>query len=148
MKRRAIFLIAVIIGLPALPASAAELAPRSTADLPPRKVIVGTAMQGFWVTYPGLEKRLAELSGLIDQMSEEAQKKYSRDIDLAILPETSVTGETARDVMKEAVPLPGTLQESFARKARQHHCYIVVPTYLLEDRDKKAVHQRRDSHRT
>src|SRR5689334_8211153 len=37
------------------------------SELPPRKVIVGSAMQQFWVEYPGLDKRLDELSGLIDR---------------------------------------------------------------------------------
>jgi predicted amidohydrolase len=36
-----------------------------------------------------------------------------------------------------AVPLEGPLKDAFARKARQHHCYIVVPTYLLESQGKK-----------
>jgi predicted amidohydrolase len=119
------------------PLPAAEIAPRTTADQPPRKVIVGTAMQAFWGKYPGLEKRLDQLSGLIDQMAADAQKKYGRDLDLAVLPETAVTGETSNDVMADAVPLAGPLKDTFARKAREHHCYIVVPTYLLEDREKK-----------
>ena len=46
----------------------------STADQPPRKVIVGTAMQAFWGEYPGLEKRLQQLSGLIDQMAKNPTK--------------------------------------------------------------------------
>src|SRR4029077_19593510 len=121
-----------------LPLAAAELTVPSTADRPPRKVIVGTSMQRFWGEYPGLEKRLAQLTALVDQMSEESRKQYGRDLDLAILPETSVTGETSHDVMADAVPLQGALQDTFARKAREHHCYIVVPTYLLEDKDKKV----------
>lgn len=135
MSRRAIFLPVLAAALSALPA--AELTIHSTAGQPPRKVIVGTSMQAFWVKYPGLQKRLDELSGLVDQMSAESQKKYGRDLDLAVLPETAVTGETSTDVMADAVPLNGPLHDTFARTARQHHCYIVVPTYLLEDRAKK-----------
>ena len=121
----------------ALPAVAAELTVPSTADRPPRKVIVGTAMQAFWGKYPGLDKRLDQLSGLVDQMAADSRKKYGRGLDLAILPETSVTGETSNDVMADAVPLAGLLRDTFARKAREQHCYIVVPTYLLEDKSKK-----------
>ncbi len=113
---------------------AAEL---TTADQPPRKVIIGTSMQRFWGKYPGLTKRLAELTGLVDQMAAEAQTKYGRGLDLAVLPETAVTGETASDVMADAVPLAGPLRDTFAKNAREHHCYIVVPAYLLEDREKK-----------
>lgn len=116
---------------------AAELKIPSAADQPPRKVIVGTAMQAFWGEYPGLEKRLEQLSGLIDQMAEESHKKYGRDLDLAVLPEMAVTGEISGDIMEHSVPLEGSLRDTFARKAQQHHCYIVVPTYLLENREKK-----------
>ena len=136
MRTSAIW-IPILAALLALPLAAAELTVPSTADRPPRKVIVGTSMQRFWGEYPGLEKRLAQLTALVDEMSEESRKQYGHDIDLAILPETSVTGETSHDVMADAVPLKGTLEDTFARTARQHHCYIVIPTYLLEDRSKK-----------
>jgi predicted amidohydrolase len=128
---------ALAIVLLAPPLSAAEIAPRTTAYQPPRKVIVGTAMQAFWGKYPGLEKRLEQLTQLVDQMAEQSQNKYGRGLDLAVLPETAVTGETSRDVMADAVPLAGSLQDTFARKAREHHCYIVVPSYLLEDKEKR-----------
>ena len=127
----------LLAALLAAPAAAAELKVATTADRPPRKVIVGTSMQAFWGKYPGLEKRLEQLTGLVDQMAAESQKKYGRGLDLAILPETSVTGETSNDVMADAVPLKGALQDAFSRKAREQHCYIVVPTYLLEDKEKK-----------
>lgn len=127
----------VVAALVAQTAAAAELDAHTTADQPPRKVIVGTSMQAFWGKYPGLEKRLEQLTGLVDQMAAEAQKKYGRGLDLAILPETAVTGETTDNVMASAVPLEGPLRETFAKKARERHCYIVVPTYLLEDRSKK-----------
>lgn len=121
----------------AQPAAAAELNVHSTAGLPPRKVIVGTSMQAFWGQNPGLTKRLEQLTGLVDQMAAEAQRRYGRGLDLAVLPETAVTGETSSNVMADAVPLAGPLREEFAKKARQQHCYIVVPTYLLEDKDRK-----------
>ena len=34
-------------------------------------------------------------------------------------------------------PLEGAVQDTFAREARKCHCYIVAPTYLLEDRATK-----------
>ena len=135
--RISVISIPALAALVTLPLAAAELTGPSTADQPPRKVIVGTSMQRFWGPYPGLEKRLAQLTALIDQMSEASRKQYGRDIDLAILPETAVTGETSDNVMADAVPLKGTLEDTFAKKARQHRCYIVVPTYLLEDKEKK-----------
>jgi predicted amidohydrolase len=120
-----------------LPLAAAQLTAPSTAGQLPRKVIVGTSMQAFWGQYPGLEKRLEQLTALVDQMAEEAHRKYRRGLDLAILPETAVTGETTNNVMADAIPLRGRLEDTFARKARELHSYIVVPTYLLEGKDKK-----------
>ena len=118
-------------------AAAAEPNVHSTAGLPPRKVIVGTTMQAFWGQYPGLTKRLDQLTGLVDQMAAESHRKYGHGLDLAVLPETAVTGESSSNVMADAVPLAGPLHDAFSRKAREQHCYIVVPTYLLEDKDRK-----------
>ena len=129
--------VTILAAMLAWPAAAIDREARSTADQPPRKVIVGTAMQAFWGKYPGLGKRLEELTALVDQMAAESRKKYGRSLDLAILPETAVTGESSSNVMADAVPLEGQLRDTFARKARELHSYIVVPTYLLEDRDKK-----------
>lgn len=102
----------------------------------PRKVIVGTVMQPFWVKYPGLEQRLRELTELIDRMQSQAQTRYGRGIDLGILPEMAVTGEVrpGRDALDSSFPLEGPVKETFSRKARQYHCYIVAPLYLLEDK--------------
>src|SRR3984893_2514774 len=129
--------LAVFAAFAASSGWAAELKSPSTADQPPRKVIVGTAMQAFWGEYPGLEKRLEQLSGLIDQMADESQKKYGRGLDLVVLPEMAVTGEISGDIVAHSVPFEGSLRDTFARKAREHRCYIVVPTYLLESREKK-----------
>ena len=132
-----VLIIALLLAISAHPAAAPEMNLRSTSDQPPRKVIVGTAMQAFWGEYPGLERRLEELVGIIDQMSEDSKKKYGRDLDLAVLPETAVTGEAGGDVASASVPFEGPVKEAFARKAREHHCYVVVPMYLLEDQGRK-----------
>jgi hypothetical protein len=102
--------------------------PKSTSHMPPRKVIVGTVMQPFWGEHPGLEKRLEQLATIVDRMSEESRRKYGRDLDLAILPETSISGEAGGDALAHAVPLDGAVRHTFARKAREHRCYIVVAT--------------------
>ena len=127
-----------LVAVWASPISAAELRVKSTLDQPPRKVIVGTTMQAFWVEYPGLEKRLEQLSALIDRMAEESEKKYGRGLDLAILPEMAVTGELSGDVVGHSLPFEGAMRDTFVRKAREHHTYIVVPTYLLDDKEKKV----------
>ena len=111
----------------------------STSDLPPRKVIVGTSMEAFWVDYPGLQRRLQQLGTIIDKMDAASQDKYGRHLDLAVLPEVAVNGEAGEDAFGHAFPLEGPVKESFSRKAREHQCYIVVPMYLLEDRPHKQV---------
>jgi predicted amidohydrolase len=109
----------------------------SSSDKPPRKVIVGTAMQSFWGDYPGLHKRIDQLLAMVDQMVADANKKYGRGLDLAILPETSITGEAGGNALEISVPFEGELREAFTQKAREHRCYIVVPTYLLDSKEKK-----------
>src|SRR5437016_14632051 len=111
-------------------ASGGNARSRSTSNRPPRKVIVGTAMQSFWGQYPGLQNRLDQLAGIVDQMAAQAKTKYNRGLDLAVLPETSITGEAEGDALARSVPFDGLVQEVFTRKAREHGCYIVVPTYL------------------
>src|SRR2546422_11651125 len=102
--------------------------PRSTSHLPPRKVIVGTVMQSFWEAHPRLEKRLDQLAAIVDRMSEESKRKDGRDLDLAILPETAITGEAGGEAPSRSVPVYGAVSNTFARKARGHRCYIIVPT--------------------
>src|SRR6476469_5116905 len=126
MKRRS-FLTA----LGAVPAVAAAAVP-SSASRAPRKVVVGTVMQPFWVAHPGVTKRLAELGAIIDEMQAESRRKYRRGIDFAVLPECAVTGEAGLKSRIRAVPLRGEFTDAFSTKAREHGCYIVAPTYLQE----------------
>jgi predicted amidohydrolase len=116
----------------ALPSAAtAPASVRDTSDTLPRKVVIGTAILDLWGAYPGLRQRLDQLTSLVDRMVEQSGKKYGRGPDLAILTETAVTGEAGKDARACAVPLEGPLREAFSRKASEHRCYIVAPTYLL-----------------
>jgi len=127
---------AAVDALPALAASSAASV-RTTSHTPPRKVIVGTTMQSFWGQYPGLRSRLEQLAGIVDQMAAQAKKNYGRGLDLAILPETALTGEDGDDALAHSVAFEGEVKDTFAQTARQHSCYIVVPTYLLDSKAKK-----------
>ena len=118
-------------------AAGANARTRSTSNRPPRKVIVGTVVQSFWGQYPGLQNRLDQLAGIVDQMAAQAEAKYRRGLDLAVLPETAITGEAEGDALARSVPFEGAVREVFTRKAREHGCYIVVPTYLLDSKEKK-----------
>jgi len=114
-------------------ATSARAGTRNTSRTPPRKVIVGTAIQDLWGAYPGLQQRLDLLTGLVGRMADQSRSKYGRGLDLAVLTETAVSGVAGKDVFACAVPLAGALQEAFSRAAREHRCYIVAPTYLLEE---------------
>lgn len=127
MKRRS-FLGAI----GAAPAVGAATLPVS-ASRPPRKVIVGTVMQPFWVEHPGLTQRLTELMAIVDDMQAESRRQYGRGVDLAVLPEVAVTGEAGLKTPLRAVPLQGEFSNAFGTKAREHGCYIVAPTYLWEN---------------
>ncbi len=121
---------------PAL-ASKSEERVRTTSNKPPRKVIVGTCMQSFWGEYPGLGRRLDQLCKILDEMAAQAKQAYGRSVDLAILPEVAITGEAGDDAMGHSVPFEGQVRDIFTRKAREHGCYIVVPSYFLDSKQKK-----------
>lgn len=137
MKGRTVKRRSVLAGLGAAAAAHALPPPESRvvrvpSALPPRKVIVGTVMQPYWGEYPGLEKRLDQLDGDVERMAEESRSRYGRGVDLAILPETSITGEAGSDALARSVPFEGPVAERFTRLARRNRCYIVVSTYLRE----------------
>src|SRR5262249_55411174 len=101
--------------------------PRSKADRPPRKVLVGTVIFGPYGKYPGLDERLKVLSGLVDAMAAEAARVYpGRGLDLAVLPETTVTS-THGTASERAIPLRGLVLDTFGALARRHKTYLVVP---------------------
>src|SRR5580692_9205986 len=137
MRISAILISASLMALAPALLAAEEIGVKSTSDFPPRKVIVGTAMQALWGKYPGLQKRLEQLAGMIDSMAADSEKRYGRGLDVAVLPEVAVTGETSADIVASSVAFDGPVRDVFARKAREHRCYIVVPMYLLEDKDKR-----------
>ena len=133
-------LASVFVGLwLSLPAGGANVPAKSTSDQLPRKVIVGTVMQPFWGKHPGLQARLDQLTVIVDRMQAQSEKQYGRGVDLAVLPEIAITGEGERqgEVADWSFPLAGPVQQTFAQEARKHHCYIIVPLYLLEDRSTK-----------
>lgn len=111
---------------------------KSTSHLPPRKVVVGTSHQAFRPPYPGLQNRLDHLSDLIDRMAATAPRR----LDLAVLPEMAVTGGLGGwhgAALERALPFEGEVQDTFAKKAREHHCYIVVPMNLRENDSARPV---------
>ena len=87
------------------------------------------------VDYPGLLPRIEELSRLVDQMAEQAASKFDgRPLDLAILPETTLT-HTSGTALERAVPLEGPVQDHFSALARKHHIYLLLALDLQERDD-------------
>src|SRR5262249_58170586 len=98
---------------------------RSSANQPPRKVLIGTVIFGPYGRYEGLGQRMKELSGLVDSMAAEAERRYpGRRLDLAVLPETTVTTRQG-PASARAVALDGPVLETFASLARRHQTYLV-----------------------
>src|SRR5438128_330212 len=96
---------------------------RPCHDRPPRKVIVGTTMTRWYSDYPGLDGRLEQMRGLIDEMAVKSRSKYGRSIDLALFTEYALTAGKQGPAAEVAVPLDDTIIKAFASKARQHNCY-------------------------
>lgn len=105
------------------------------SDSPPRKAIIGTMMHSLWGEYPGLDSRLRALAGFIDRMATEAATRYDSGLDLAVMPENAVTGETDLPPEQAAVPLEGKVLQAMGAAARKHHTYLVVPMTLEESRE-------------
>jgi predicted amidohydrolase len=110
-----------------------QRATRSRADRPPRKIVVGTVVYGPYGKYTGLEGRLKVLGGLVDAMAEEAKKAFpGRGLDLAVLPETTVT-DTHGPASRRAIPWRGPVRETFSALARRHKTYLVIPLEIVEE---------------
>lgn len=106
----------------------------------PRKVVIGTVMWNYFVPYPGLEKRLAQLDSIADSAAWETERAYpGRGLDLLIYPEEAVTCGKGNTAAERAVPLRGAVLDRMGAVARRLHSYVVVPLDLAEE-VKKGVY--------
>ena len=106
-------------------------------DDAPRKVTVGTMMQGFWGSGLDLRGRIEVLIGRIDELAAMAPE---RGLDLVVLPETVVTtGADGGDAAAQAVPLEGLVADAFGEAARRHSTYVVVGMMLADDAEHGPV---------
>ncbi len=127
---------------PARPAPVAQpeeevhtLMPAPT-DAAPRKIVIGTMMYAMWEEYPGLDSRLDTLVGFIDRMAAGARSQYNVGLDLAVLPENAVTGETGDAPESASFPLDGKVLDVMAAAARTYHTHVIVPMTLIEDSER------------
>jgi len=119
----------LIVALMAALAAQGQSVVRSTADRLPRKVIVGSVMLHHGHLSRDLKTRLEELGRKVDEVAAQSQKKYGRNPDVVVLPETIVS-------RVEPLPYAGAVETAFAALARKYHSYVVVPMMLKEDRTK------------
>src|SRR5438552_2009335 len=106
------------------------------SDALPRKVVVGTAMYAMWGDYPGVERRLEALGEIVDEMARQATERYpGSKLDLAVLPEDAVCGGRTGSAAERSVPLAGPVLEKMAATARRHGTYLVVPLFMVENRE-------------
>jgi predicted amidohydrolase len=115
------------------PAMEGGTAMRAPSDAPPRKVVIGTCLYNMWHEYPGPDARLARLAEFVDEMGACAQAEHEANLDLAVLPEDAVTGETQGDPAGHSFPLEGKVLDIMGAAARKHRTYLIVPMTLAED---------------
>lgn len=99
---------------------------------PPRKIIVGTVLEAFWEKFP-LSETLEKVCALVDEVSEEADRKYpGRGLDLVLVTESAVSlpGDSLR---QKAVNLQGVVSEQIGAKARECGAYLLIPMLLAEE---------------
>lgn len=105
-------------------------------DHPPRKVVIGTVIHGFWGDPADFDTRMATATDLIDRVAAKAEAQYpGRGVDLVALPENIITSGRCGTAAERAVDLEGPVLDTFAAKARQHSSYIVLPMVMADDRD-------------
>jgi predicted amidohydrolase len=98
-------------------------------------------MYNMFHEYPGLTRRLEELGHFIDVMAAEAKSRYpGAPLDIAALPEMAINGNAKGTAAEVSVPLEGPVLDVMGAKAREHRCYVSVPLYLVDDRDRNLYY--------
>lgn len=99
----------------------------------PRKVIVATALHPI-DEFRDQEERIRGVEAIVDQAAAQAAQMYpGQKLDLIILPEEILTGDSRAGTPAErSVKIDGSELESMRNQAREHQCYIVVPVTLVD----------------
>ena len=135
MKKNVLMLLPILLMAITLIPQLANGGRLTSGQLPPRKVVIGTAIHGYYgVKYPGLDQRLTEVEALIDDVARECGRKYPDDgLDLVVLPEEIITIGKGRTAKTRSVKLEGPVLDRMGGKARQYNTYVIVPLDLAEE---------------
>ena len=103
--------------------------------LGPRKVIVATALHPI-DEFRDQEERICGVEVIVDQAASQAAQMYpSQRLDLIILPEEILTGDSRAGIPADrAIKIDGPEMERMRSKAREYQCYIVVPLTLVDSK--------------
>ncbi len=108
---------------------------------PPRKVVVGTVIHGYYAADPASRDRQAVAVDLIERVAADAERAYpGRGVDLVVLPESAVTSGRRGAPEVRSVELDGPVLDTFGGLARAHNTYIVLPMALVTDRRRGLFH--------
>ncbi|MFV0337022.1 MAG: carbon-nitrogen hydrolase family protein [Chthoniobacterales bacterium] len=108
----------------------------------PRKVIVGTTLFSVFEEqrpYVSLERRLEEISLRVKEMSEDAQSRYQRGIDLAVFPENALNPLTGATSKKRSVLFTTEVRRALGEIARRERTWLVVCFNMREENDPETV---------
>ena len=110
---------------------------RNNDNFSSRKVIIGTTMERFPGKYPGIEKRLDQIAGLIDETARESERIYPGEgLDLIVLPGEVVTRGKGNTAASKSAKIDGPVLDKMGAKAREYKTYLIVPMVLAEDEQK------------
>ncbi len=133
MKIRRNAVLPALVCLVCLAGAPGPTAQEAGSSGAPRKVVIGTVMHWFRGEYPGLDARLGEIAGLVDDTAREAERKYPGEgLDLIVLPEQAVTIGRGNTAAERGVKLAGPVLERMGAAARKHRTYLIVPLDLDE----------------
>ena len=110
-------------------------------DFSPRKVNIANCMFRFSSPHGGIDFRLREIEGLAGKM---LQQKLAKEngIDLAVLPEFSITASDEPSVGKRAVRMERPLLDRLGELSRRLGSYLVIPGLISEHKDFSTVFNR------
>jgi predicted amidohydrolase len=96
-------------------------------------------MTPWYSAYPGLSGRLDEIRVMVDQMAEQAQKRYGRGLDLALFSECALTAGKPGKATDVAIAIDDEILGPLRAMARTHHCYLALGGVFRDPGDAERI---------